>query len=81
MCWGGDVLSFEPIPSTYRRLKKNISVNGLDEHVEALNVGVGPKPGKLRFSADADTVNHVVSDGELINSMLGCMMLLLLLLC
>jgi len=64
---GGDVLALEPIPSTYRWLKQNIIVNGLAGRVEALNVGVGANSGLLSFSADADTVNHVVSEGELTN--------------
>jgi len=61
---GGGVLALEPIPSTFRHLARNIMVNGLGGYIEALNVGVGAASGRLCFTADADTVNHVLSEGE-----------------
>ncbi len=39
-------------------------VNGLGGYIEALNVGVGAASGRLCFTADADAVNHVLSEGE-----------------
>jgi FkbM family methyltransferase len=55
-------LSFEPIPSTFRRLRRNIRYNDLDEKVELFNLGVGDKEEKLIFSDSLDAINHVIQD-------------------
>jgi FkbM family methyltransferase len=55
---------FEPVPSTYTSLKRNIRINNLDTKVVALNIGVGSKKGVLHFTEDFDTVNHVVFTPE-----------------
>ena len=55
-------LSFEPIPSTFRRLKRNIRYNDLDEKVELFNLGVGDKEETLIFSDSLDAINHVIQD-------------------
>ncbi len=57
---GARVIAFEPIPSTFNNLKKNIEINNLSSLVNALNVGVGAKAEKLIFSEAYDTVNHVI---------------------
>jgi len=49
---------------TYKALKRNITLNEFDDQIEALNIGLGSGPDNLRFSADLDTVNHVLADGE-----------------
>lgn len=61
---GADVLAFEPIPQTFKALERNILLNDLSGRVKAMNVGIGSKRGKLCFSADRDTVNHVLAEGE-----------------
>jgi len=58
------VIAIEPIPSTYNALQRNIAVNGYGDRVQALNVGLGRCDDTLHFSADSDTVNHVLADGE-----------------
>jgi len=58
------VIAIEPIPSTYNALQRNIAVNGYGDRVQALNIGLGRRNDTLRFSADCDTVNHVLADGE-----------------
>ena len=40
------IFAFEPAPDTYVILQKNIEINGLDERISAINVGVGAKKGK-----------------------------------
>jgi FkbM family methyltransferase len=55
-------LSFEPVPSTFFYLKRNVGVNDLDGLVELYNCGVGEKTGMLFFTNDGDTVNHVITD-------------------
>lgn len=61
---GAKVVAIEPIPSTYSALKKNIYLNAFGECIEHLNIGLGSANGNLRFSADADTLNHVLGEKE-----------------
>lgn len=65
---GARVVSFEPIPATFRRLVDNVNINRLVASVELKNVGVGASAGKLAFSADLDAENHVLSASELSSS-------------
>jgi FkbM family methyltransferase len=52
-------IAFEPIPSTYFKLEKNIKINSLSNNVFTKNIAVGSSIGKLKMSSDLDTVNHV----------------------
>jgi len=61
---GAQVLSFEPAPSTFAHLVDNIRLNQLEDKVTALNLGLGSKAGKLRFSTLLDTTNHILADNE-----------------
>lgn len=61
---GADAYAIEPVPATFERLRKNISLNGLDARVKCLNIGVGNKGGTIRFTSRLDTVNHVLARGE-----------------
>ena len=61
---GARVIAVEPIPSTFANLQANILLNGLADHVEPHCVGLSGERSALRFSADRDTVNHVMADGE-----------------
>jgi FkbM family methyltransferase len=54
--------SFEPIPSTYRRLVDNLVVNDLLERVKALNIGLSGEDGELNFTSTQGTCNHVTQD-------------------
>lgn len=65
---GAQCFSIEPIPATFERLKDNIHLNGMSDHITALNIGIGEKEGVLRFTSDLDTVNHVLSDDEANNT-------------
>lgn len=51
---------FEPIPSTFNRLKRNIEYNNLSNKVQLFNNGVGEKHENLFFTNYLDAVNHVV---------------------
>jgi FkbM family methyltransferase len=55
-------LAFEPIPPTFRRLKRNVVYNELDQKVTLYNLGVGDKEEKLVFSDSLDAINHVIHD-------------------
>jgi len=62
---GSQVIAFEPIPSTFEALVRNIRFNGLENRIDARNMGIGAETSTLEFTAKLDTVNHVVSQGEL----------------
>ncbi|WP_025764882.1 FkbM family methyltransferase [Dyadobacter tibetensis] len=61
---GAHVISFEPIPSTFANLKRNIVYNQLQDRSQLFNMGVGDKPETLVFSNALDAVNHVITDSN-----------------
>lgn len=61
---GAQSVAIEPLPSTYSRLLMNVSANRIEPLVEALNIGLSRTSGSLRFTADADTANHVVTEAD-----------------
>lgn len=61
---GARVISVEPIPATFRRLERNIVLNDLSDRVELNCVGLSSEDSELLFTADMDTVNHVMVEGE-----------------
>lgn len=61
---GANSFAFEPIRTTYERLKNNISINHMEEKVKAYNMGIGARKDVLRFTANLDTVNHVVTESD-----------------
>ncbi len=61
---GGHTISIEPIPVTYARLAANIRINDIADRVKSYNIGLGRANGRLRFTADLDTCNHVVTESN-----------------
>lgn len=59
-----ETISVEPVPQTFDLLSQNVSINCLNEKVKLYNVGLGRQFGKLMFSKNFDTVNHVIAPGE-----------------
>jgi FkbM family methyltransferase len=57
-------ISFEPVPQTAERLKTQIRINAIENHVRIENKGVGNQTGTLAFSNNLDTTNHVVLDAS-----------------
>jgi FkbM family methyltransferase len=57
---GAFSMAFEPVPSSYQWLEKNVELNNIEKKVVAYNQGVGASAGYLHFSTIHDTVNHVV---------------------
>jgi FkbM family methyltransferase len=55
---------FEPVPSTYRRLLDNLSINSLQPRVKALNLGLSDRDEEILFSRDRDTCNHALTANE-----------------
>ncbi len=58
---GARSMSFEPVPDTFAKLVRNISVNRIEDRVTAHNIGLSGAEETLRFTANRDTINHVVS--------------------
>jgi len=61
---GARVISFEPIPSTFRRLQRNVQANKVSDRVDLKCFGVGDKAETLRFTEAMDAVNHVLGENE-----------------
>jgi FkbM family methyltransferase len=59
---GAEVVSVEPVPSTFKCLMDNINLNGIGNLVDARNVGIGRRRERLVFSVDMGAANHVVSN-------------------
>jgi FkbM family methyltransferase len=61
---GARTIAVEPIPATFANLERNLLLNDTGELARYLQIGLSDRPAKLRFTADLDTVNHVMIDGE-----------------
>ena len=55
---------FEPVPSTYQRLVKNIKLNEITDRVKSYNIGLADKEDEILFTSELNTVNHVIANGE-----------------
>jgi len=60
------IYAFEPNPTTFKILKKNIELNDLNTRVKPFNIGISDSEGKLSFSAvNQNTgLSRIVPDGE-----------------
>lgn len=56
---GCRTIAVEPVPTTFGCLKNNISLNNIEDKVTALNIALGSAPGKISFTSNLDTMNHV----------------------
>ena len=61
---GARVIAFEPIASTFDRLILNVEVNEIKRTVTRYQKAGCSKAGRLRFTSDQDTTNHVLSAEE-----------------
>ncbi len=61
---GARCVSIEPIPKN-QHLLDNVNINCLNDHVQAINAGLGDKTGKLHFTFDRDSINHVATELEI----------------
>jgi FkbM family methyltransferase len=59
---GSHVLAIEPDPITMGYLKRNISVNQVDQLVRTEEVAIGAGQGNVQFTIGQDTTNQVSSD-------------------
>lgn len=60
------VYSFEPSPSTFNILKRNIELNDLNEKVRIFNIGISEKVDELQFanSRSATGLSYIISDED-----------------
>lgn len=63
-CKDVEVIAFEPVPTTFSWLQKNIKINALEYKITAMNYGLAEKKKKIQFSSNLDILNHVLSDNE-----------------
>jgi FkbM family methyltransferase len=58
---GANSFSLEPVPATFKRLRRNVILNDIGSLVDARCVAVGSTTGTIMFSASLDTMNKVVN--------------------
>jgi len=56
---GAKTIAFEPVPSTFNSLKKNIELNNINDRVIAMEVATGSTFGVINFTINLDSENHV----------------------
>lgn len=61
---GARVVAVEPVPETAARLRANLELNGVADRVAVHGIAITDAPGKVRFTADADTVNRIAAPDE-----------------
>lgn len=61
---GCQVIAVEPVPSSYDMLIQNVKGNGIEQRVDARQVGMGREAGRLNFTSRLGSFNHVVSDSD-----------------
>lgn len=59
-CKKAFVNTFEPVPSTFQYLERNVHLNKVEDLVRTFNVGVSDVAGKILFTNGLDTINHAV---------------------
>lgn len=62
---GAYTYSFEPIPATFDRLKRNIEINRIAHLVSLYQCGVGSRDESLQFTFGTDSTNHVATKAEI----------------
>lgn len=61
---GARSIAVEPIPATFKNLQANVLLNGLSDRTDLHCVGLSHERSYIKFTADLDTVNHVMTDDE-----------------
>ena len=61
---GARSIAFEPIPTTYEELNRNIALNNIGDRVETRRVCLGSSNGTVRMTANQGGLNHVAMDQD-----------------
>jgi FkbM family methyltransferase len=59
-----NTIAFEPVPATYQFFSENVRLNNVSEKVLSYRCALGGKEGKVNFTNNLDSTNHVVVNGE-----------------
>lgn len=59
-----NVIAFEPIPQTFKRLNRNVSLNNLIDKIETVNIGIGKEDDILNFTTNRGVMNSVASAND-----------------
>jgi FkbM family methyltransferase len=57
---GARAMTFEPVPSTYEKLLRNIRLNGLEGRIEARRAAIGQETGFVSMTSNHGGLDHVV---------------------
>ena len=60
-----NTIAIEPIPENFQYLRNNLIINGLENKVEALRIGLGDKQGFLNFTQNVSQNNHVANENDI----------------
>lgn len=61
----GQVVAFEPVPESYRRILEHIELNEFADRVTVRNISVGSGSGELAFATAADGLGRATADEEI----------------
>jgi FkbM family methyltransferase len=61
---GAQAIAIEPVPSTHAALRANVDGNALGERVDCVPMAIGDHEGRVNFTVDRDSMNHVARSGE-----------------
>jgi FkbM family methyltransferase len=61
---GATCLAIEPVPASFASLQENLNLNGLGSQVQALNIGLAARAGRLRFTTGRGAANGVLPPGK-----------------
>lgn len=62
---GARSIAIEPIRSSYEALRRNVKLNNIEDKVDLRNIGAADQKGILCFTSDQDTLNHVLTNGDI----------------
>lgn len=60
---GARVMAFEPVPSSFEWLERNVADNGLQNQVQSFNHALGAMNGRVAITATLDVQNHLAEVG------------------
>jgi FkbM family methyltransferase len=57
-----EVMAFEPIPSTFSKLNRNVNLNKLSNKIKLFNIGIGEESSYLNFTINKYVMNSVAQE-------------------
>ncbi len=65
---GARTIAFEPAPFAFQFLTRNVWLNNLSSLASARNMALGNQLGKVRFTSDLGTENHIIQGEKNVKS-------------